>query len=117
MQILNHSQYLAHTEPLFYQDNTLKLCDLCRFQSGIFMYQQTKNELPNCLLSLFEKNTVFYSHSTRQTYKFHVPFTRTQLAQKIIKFERPKLWNSLDKSLQGQKTVSSFKTKDKKIKT
>ena len=114
LRIINHSPYLAHTDPLFFQHKTLKVNDIYRLQLGIFMYQLTNNSLPVCFTSLFSKNTDHHSYLTRQASQYHLSHSRTQLSKTSITFEGPKLWNSLDKSLQGSKTTFTFKTNFKK---
>ena len=109
LRIINHSPYLAHIDPLFHQYKALKVNDIYRLQLGVFMFQLTKNELPNCITTMFSKNIDFHTYFTRQACQFHLPQTQTQLSRKSIKFEGPKPWNSLDKSLKNYRTVTSFK--------
>ena len=73
------------------------------------MYQMTHNLIPKSLANMFTKNNTIHSHSTRQATQLHIPFTRTNLAQKTIKFSGPKLWNSLADSIVKLKTLKSFK--------
>ena len=115
LRIVNNSHYFAHTNPFFVKHKSLKINDLYNLQLGSFMFQLVHNELPKCLTSMFTSNKLVHSYSTRQASLFHIPLTRSSLAQRTTKYTGPKLWNSLDNSLRKLNNIKSFKNKLKEI--
>ena len=81
LRIVNNSHYFAHTNPFFVKHKSLKINDLYNLQLGSFMFQLVHNELPKCLTSMFTSNKLVHSYSTRQASLFHIPLTRSSLAQ------------------------------------
>ena len=79
------------------------------------MYQAFHSTLPFSIRSIFVQNTDIHSHYTRQATNYHIPSIRTSFAHKTIKFEGPKLWNSLGDSLKRSGNLSTFKNKYKSI--
>ena len=82
---------------------------------GCFMYQSICNTLPSSINSIFTRNFDIHSYFTRQALHFHLPLTRTSFAQKTIKYEGPKLWNSLNESLRSSANLLTFKRVYKSI--
>ena len=81
------------------------------------MFQLTHNEIPyTCsLATIFSRNINVHSYSTRQASHYHIPFTRIHLAQKSIKYDGPKLCNSLNTPLTNHKNLNSFKYNFKRL--
>ena len=46
LRICTHSNYLAHTNPIFHELKTLKLHGIHTYQTSIFMFKHTRNLLP-----------------------------------------------------------------------
>ena len=46
LRVITNSRYLAPTDPLFFQLKTLKISDIHRLQTAIFMHKYTFNQLP-----------------------------------------------------------------------
>ena len=53
IRIISHSQYLAHTLPLFYNLIFFKVNNIYVYQCAIFMYLCFKKLLPNTILQYF----------------------------------------------------------------
>ena len=56
IRIINHAEYLSHTNHLFHQNKILTLPDLFYYNLGIFMYKLSANELPTIFLHMFQRN-------------------------------------------------------------
>ena len=115
LRIINSTEFNAHTDPLFFKHRTLKIKDIYHHQLGCFMYQSICNTLPSSINSIFTRNFDIHSYFTRQALHFHLPLTRTSFAQKTIKYEGPKLWNSLNESLRSSTNLLTFKRVYKSI--
>ena len=111
IRIIYHSSFYAHTEPLFYSNNILKVQDMYRFETGIYMYLCFKGLLPNALLNSFTLNCKTHTYFTRNCANYHLPPIRTSLSYKSIFFQGPITWNSLPDEIKETCTLQSFKRK------
>ena len=53
VRICTHSSFLAHTDPLFHQLNTLKIHEINDLQTAIFMFKYVKGVLPPIFRNFF----------------------------------------------------------------
>ena len=60
IRFCTNSAWLAHTPPLFAQLNTLKICDLHKLITAIFMYNYTNNNVPSNFVNYFVKNAAIH---------------------------------------------------------
>ena len=56
VRIINNVGFLAHTNMLFYNCNILKISDLHLYNIGIFMYELSKDSLPDVFVPFFQRN-------------------------------------------------------------
>ena len=111
VRIINNVGFLAHTNMLFYKCNILKISDLHLYNIGIFMYELSKDNLPDAFVPFFQRNNTIHSYPTRQSNHFHLPRTRTVFANKTIIFTGPKFWNSLYNEIVESPSINSLKRK------
>ena len=114
IRIIHNVHMRTHSDPLFLESKILKFPDLFLFQTGQFMYNLTKQELPSSFTTMFSRNSSFHNYSTRQASSFHLPRTRTLLASKTVSFYGPKYWNSLSADIINTQSLNCFKRKLKK---
>ena len=115
MRICSHSDYLAHTSPIFKKLKTLKAEDIHTFQTAIFMYKYVTNLLPPSFQNFFTYNSNIHSYPTRRSTDFHLNNPRTLLAHKTIRHHGPDIWNSFPDTLKSRTTLSSFKAYTRKM--
>jgi hypothetical protein len=108
MRIICKADRRAHTNPLFYKLNVLKLYDLIELKTATVMYKARYGQLPTNVQALFKIGTDRY-YSTRQVNKFKQSYVRTKLKSMCISVQGVKLWNSLDCSLTNAKHIHVFK--------
>ena len=113
LRIINNVNFCEHSNPLFYNCNTLKVTDVYSLQLGSFMYQLNNLKLPQSICSMFLRNEEFHYYFTRQSDEFHRSFARTKLAKSSVKHAGPKLWSFIDFSLKCAYCLSAFKHKYK----
>ena len=113
VRIVTHSQYLAHTMPLFYSLKTLRISDIYVYHCAIFMYLCFNELLPNAILQYFELNKNIHGHQTRYSNNFHIPGVRTLVCQNTIFFRGPKIWNEIPLEIRLSPSLNSFKRKMK----
>ena len=111
IRILNKSEFHAHTDPLFKKLNILKFDDIRLLQLGQFMYCHKNYLLPKSFNSMFVLNNQVHTYDTRHSKAFHVPLCRTNIKQFCVRFQGPKLLNSLPLELVNSTSLISFKRK------
>ena len=109
VRTITNSGYLAHTEPLFNRLKTLRTHDIHSFQTGVFMYKYTNNQLPELFHNYFDLNSNIHTYPTRRSSDFHLENPKTILAQKSIRHHGPDVWNSLPNNIKQCLTLSNFK--------
>jgi hypothetical protein len=109
LRIVSKSRWNAHTTPLFRNLSTLKLVDINKLQTGIFMHRAVNHQLPSLFTSYFISNTNIHNYFTRQCHNLHYPGLRTNLRKYSIKFFGSYLWNSLPIHLKTIIPTASFK--------
>ena len=115
LRICTGSQYLAHTNPLFYELKTLKVSDINTLQNLLFMFKYTNKLLPHSFKNFFTLNSAIHSYPTRNSPNFHLVNPKLLIAHKSIRHHGPDLWNALPESIKSCNTLYSFKATIKKI--
>ena len=109
LRICTNSNYLAHTNPLFHRLKTLNVFDINKFQTAIFMFKYTNNQLPAPFDNLFTLNRDVHSYPTRNSQNYHLVNPKLLISHKSIRHHGPDIWNSLTKSVKACTTLFSFK--------
>ena len=114
IRIATMSHPRDHTAPLFGKLHTLTLTDINKLQTGIFMFKFTNNLLPHTFSNYFLSVNDTHHYLTRSRNNLYVPFTRTSYSMNTLRFNGPRLWNSIDHGIQTQLSVGRFKVSYKK---
>ena len=96
IRIISKAEFSDHTNPLFKQLKILKLHDLIKLRSAIFMYKADKNTLPRKLQLMFIDNTVNINYNFRNKKDYYQKYVRTKQKQMCLSVLGVKLWNSLE---------------------
>ena len=99
---------------LFYGNlNILKLSNLVQLHKAIFVFNFKSNKLSNTFKNYFKAARNIHEKNTRSSSldNFFLPFYRTNKLQKSIKFQSPKVWNSIDTTIKQCKSPKIFKKK------
>jgi len=115
IRIINYSKYDAHTNPIFKDLNILKFTDICRLQTGQFMFSHAHDLLPIKFLNMFVLMGEVHGYNTRNHDNYQIPLFRTRIRQFSIKYEGPKFYNSLSWDVKNSKNYSSFTKKLKNL--
>ena len=113
IRTINKAAYNSHTDPLFHSSQVLKLQDLYRYQSALFMHDYVSNNLPASFKNIFSYNRDIQTiHQTRQSDLLYISRCKTSFASKLPLYALPKIWNdwaaiSSHSRLQFKKNVKS----------
>ena len=113
IRIINHSEYLAPSMPIFLNLKLLNIYDMYNFQIAIFMYMCFKNVLPPSNLSHFKLTSTVHEHRTRNCNNFNLPCTRTSAFHKSIFVNGPQIWNNLPNHIRESPSLIVFKRRYK----
>jgi hypothetical protein len=105
IRLITNESYLAHTGPLFFKTNILKINDLHTYLLAIEAYKS--NEQSNFLY-------VQHSYDTRNRNNPVPSFQRLTSTQRSLSFSLPNVWNSLPLDVRQSHTLGIFKSRCKK---
>ncbi len=86
VRIINNSRYDSHTNSIFKNLRIIKFHDICKLQTGQFMFLYENNILPENFENMFKLNKEVHNYDTRSAYEFHIETPRTNLRQFSIKY-------------------------------
>ena len=109
IRIISHSDYLAHTKPLYLKLNLLNIFGINLFQSSSFIFDYFKGNLPHCFQSFFLQNHNIHGHHTRSNNDLHQIFARTTFSKFSLRFRGSNIWNSLPSNIKDTEYKSIFK--------
>ena len=111
VRIMTNSSYLAHTKPLFYKLNFLKINDICHLEIAKYMFQQ-KNKSDS--FHNFNLTTHIHKHNTRLSSKhnYFISRKRTEKGKKSFSYAGCKIWEDVPEELKH----CSFNQFKKKLK-
>ena len=95
IRILTHADFRAHTPPLFKLLNLLRLPDIVKYQTALFMYKYHKHILPQIFDNMFFAADSVHSYNTRYNKYLRTPFLKSNmLSSNSIILNGSKLWNN-----------------------
>jgi hypothetical protein len=108
VRIITSSPYRSESSPLFRRLHLLKLTDICKLQTALFMYKVKCKLLPVSCMQYCKINQRSM-YSTRQKNYFDVDVFKTNIRERSIAVSGPRLWNSLTQEAQSCTSLSFFK--------
>ena len=109
IRIITRSPFDAHTAPLFYNYNLLKLDNIHSFQVALLMFSVETKTIPNSFHNMFSKNFENHHYTTRKSNDYRIQFSRTNVHKFSIVSAGPTLWNSLPSELKSKSLLHSFR--------
>ena len=100
IRILSNSDYLAHTNPLFFRNRVLKLDDISLYCTCIYVFRNFD----------VDSSHVTHTHNTRSSHNLRPNFRRLDSSRRSLDFVGPRCWNNLPANLQNINNPHSFKT-------
>ena len=107
IRIINQTDYLAATNPLFICRNSLKLEDIVKLNTAVFMYKVHEQTLPPTIQELFKVRETQYNF--RGTCVLEKKWARTNTKRRCLSITGVNLWNSLDIELKLCTSIKKFK--------
>ena len=101
----------AHANPIFVRCRVLKFEDIIKLQRGKVMYLYTLIAFFLIVLMTCFCSTVTYIHKTRSKNSFRLPYCGTNVRKFSLRFQGPKIFNSLSFEIQNASIIASFNSK------
>jgi len=113
IRIINNKVYNSHTDPLFRQNNILKVRDLYQFQNALFAHDYKHITLPRSFRTYFTEHNQNKTSFRHPDHIFrHIP--RTKFSSLLPSHQVPMIWNSLSNDMLSIQNRNIFKFRVKK---
>ena len=103
----------SHTNPLFYENEILKVKDIHKLQMAKLMHKYYKNNTNIPIQSTILTDKHNYNTRLSLSNNYFIPRPRTNIALSSLQYLGPKIWQSIPPELKNQ-SFYSFKQKYKK---
>ena len=107
---MTHSEFKAHTSPLFKKLNIMTFYQLYDYFVGLFVYRCLNHLLPEMFWNLFTRNV-----TSRNVNNVRPSGYTTKISEFSTIFTGPKIWNKLPDNIRLTKSLFSFKHKLKQF--
>jgi hypothetical protein len=114
IRIINNKVYNSHTEPLFRQNEILKVRDLYKFQNALFAHDYKHNIIPHSFQTYFTEHNQNITNSRNPDHIFRL-IPRTKFSSLLPVHQVPIIWNSLGNDMLSIQNRNMFKFKVKKL--
>ena len=111
IRIVSRSSFDAHANPIFVSLQILKFEDIIKLQIGKVMYLYKNGLLPDSFIDMFLLNCDIHSYNTRSKNSFCLPYCRTNVRTFSLRFQGPKIFNSLSSEIQNASSTALFNSK------
>ena len=110
IRIISNTNRRSSITKQYHNLGVLKIIDLYTYEVAKLMHQNTLQKLPHCFTCFFTNISDIHAKNTRSNSKinFYLPKYSTTRCQKSIRFQGPKIWNSLSPEIRNQ-PYSKFK--------
>lgn len=110
MRVMSNSQRYAHTDPLFKNYKLLKVNDIIKLQTLLFIHKALYSHEVDCNFQFLSDNK-----NSRRPNDLKLPLCRTSHAQRYITYRGANQWNQLPEDLKNIKSFNIFKFKIKQL--
>ena len=112
IRIITFSGFLDHTAPLFSYLKILHFENLYKYHVLVNTYKAINSPVfPNCVREILDFYRNIHTHQTRTINNLKIPFRKKKICTFGLKYNGPRLWNDLHKSIRESSSLSTFKFK------
>ena len=110
IRILTKNSFLEHTLDLFKKLRILKIYEVYKLRTYIFIFLHSKRSLPNIFNNMFTtRNYTYMTRASGDYMNYNLPQCRTNIRKKSILYCAPYEFNQLDNELKSINNVNCFK--------
>ena len=112
IRIVSRSPFDAQANPIFVSLRILKFEDIIKLQIGKVMYLYKNGLLSDSFNDMFLLNCDIHSYNTSRSKNFfRLPYCRTNVTKFSLRFQGPKIFNSLSSGIQNVSSTALFNSK------
>ena len=115
IRIVNNSEYLAHTDPIFKSLGILNIYQVFKLNCVLFMYKCLKTKQYPEFKKKILKSSSIHSYGTRTNDLFRPPTERLKLCQRSYLYQSVILWNTISADTKIFNCIIIFKKKIKAL--
>src|SRR5882757_3811501 len=101
--------FRSSSSPLFNHLHLLRIFDINRLHTALFMFRYKNNLLPISCINYVALANIDYIHDTRNKSYFKVAKCRSTIRELSIATREPKLWDSLPDDVKGVSSIELFR--------
>ena len=101
IRLICNEKYLAHTDPLFFKLNTLKVNDIYKRHCLKFFFNHENGKLPFHFKNYIFRNNSGHTHNTRHRYAFQALASNRVSSDKILRQLLPKILNNIPECIRS----------------
>ena len=113
IRIIMKKERTAHSDPLFKKLNLLKIEEINKYCTALYVYKAINNHTYSPILFRFRNIPQYALRNNNDNY-LEVPFVRLRHSQLFIHVNGPGLWNNIPINLRLLRNLNSFKRNLKK---
>ena len=98
IRIICSENRFAHSGPLMKELGVLNVKNIYNHLAGQFMFRYVNKLLSNVFESYFTLSTSVHTYNTRQQSTFRLPYYRTNLGKRSVRYTGVKIWSEVLKS-------------------
>ena len=102
-------QYRDSTVNFFKELKILKIKEIYKLETSLFMFKLYNNQIPINLTGVFSVNSQIHSYGTRLADDCHLPLKSSRLGHYSLAYQGPKIWNSIENKTRKTKSFYVFK--------
>ena len=99
IRIIHRKPFLEHTNPLFFYSKILKIQDVYKLNTGLYMYDNSDSDL-------FTRTHSYHTRNRNVLLPIHA---RLSITQNSINVAGPSLWNAIPEHIRASLSRNSFK--------
>ena len=111
IRIVSRSSFGVHANPILVSLRILTFGDIIKLQIGRVMYLYRNGFLPKRINDMFWLNCDVHSYNTRSKNSFLLPYCRTNVTKFSLRFQGPKIFNSLSSEIHNASSTALFNSK------
>ena len=109
VRLITRSKFRTPCDPLFARLKLLKLIDINKVQTALFMFKVKHRLVPLACMRFATITDPQRLHATRTVYYFNMVGFRTVIRENSINVRGPRLWNTLPMVIQNSLSMRSLK--------
>ena len=115
IRIVNNSEYLAHTDPIFKSLGIPNIYQVFKLNCLLFAYKFLKTTQYPDFKKKIQKSSLIHSYKTRTNDLFRPPTERLELCKRSYLYQSVTLWNAVSVDIKRNNCIITFKKKVKAL--